>query len=291
MAPLFIQFPVFFNVGVALDASTNATGYLSVPTNIPDEHVAASWVHPGYEKNPASMVVAVARCRRLITRATATIAASSSAVDLCSVPSHVANLAHKWDLAAYLVHRNDVKRELLERGPLLAAVAVSPALLNTVSQCLVGGNGSAPPADEESSGYVMVAIVGWRKEKLVVALPWGKVSIWDGLVSIPADMCLNVCGLTQKSNVRDDADAGDAMMVSLIPPEWNSTTVQPLPTISQIGISGGKHQRLKKKYSRPDLHACVTDEHISITVQCVVTVVVIVVGIILLCMIRRGCRY
>lgn len=254
------------------------------------------------------MVAAMARARNLINRTTSSRVTQDSTMpsnNTISVPTHVARLASKWELAAYSVKPDDVHIEIMARGPVVACVHVNDALLELVSQQMHG----TPPVPStpygNNHGTVIVAILGWEEHNWVVALPWGKYPEmgWDGTVLLPRGTELNVCAMAKQEDVSPHRNGiEDAVQVVVLPPNWNPPTTQPLPAVAHVGTATGKEKRLKqlhrshqangggiKKKVRvmQTLNAWMTDDNMNVTIQCAVTVVIIIVGILTLILMRR----
>ena len=320
---VYIKFPVHANVGLAVEEDTDVAGFLEVgapasPAGAAYSVPSKTWVHPGHASDPRNMVAAVARARGLINRTTASTVAQSppSATSASmSVPAHVARLASKWELVAYTVEGKDVAREIAARGPLLASVRITGSLLNAVSARLLQEEANAPqfatPDDTADHGTIIVALLGWDEESnWIVGLPWGKFvsPAWDGTLPLPASTVTNVCGIAKQEHVSPSAPPTSNIQVSVLPPSWDPPTTQPLPEVAHVGSVSGKQKPLRpKKKVRPaaaaaaaaaaapasaasfvhTLSSWMTEEHMNVTVQCSVTLVVIIVGILTLLLMRR----
>ena len=315
MSPLHVQFPVHANVGVAMEGDGDGPavdGFLSTKGHIRDRNTpwrVAQWSHPGHTVDVRKMVAAVARARGVINRTTAFTVTQSPqrTTSLGCVPSHVAQLASKWELVAYSVNPEDVRDEIVARGPVVAALHITDALLACVSSCLREEEVEAlEPVTPSTTnhGTVIVAVLGWEADDdvWVVALPWGKFPTWDGTVRVNRTSVMNVCGLARQEDVcPTKKDSGSSMKVSVLPPTWDPPTTQPLPPVANVGSVTGKQKAIKKTKpststsstspapapARPNWRAWMTNDHINLTVQCSVTVVVIIVGILTLFLMRR----
>ena len=269
---LTIPFPVFVNVEVAIGESP-IHGYITMPSPdpLPVKYMTDQWTHPGYTTDPRCMIAAVARARGLITRTIAATVTKTKPPAVTSVPAHVARLAAKWELVAYSVTPAAFKTELVANGPFVATVPVTNDLLHDLGVLLGTSTPRLPPTHH---GNIIVAVLGWEAEKWIVALPWGRFPMWNGTLMV--DHGLNACALARQEKVRQ---VKPGLCVTVLPPDWTPLTTKPLPDAT-VGIARGKHQTLRKRPSFPD-------EHLGLTVQCVVTMVIIVVGVILLIMLRR----
>ncbi len=299
-----MRLPVHCNVGLEVsDSAAGASGYL--PADLPPAglSVGKAWSHPGYTTDPRRMVAAVARARGLITRKTASsvsLGGEDAQPGVC-VSVHVAAMSTKWELAGYSVKSSDIRAEISARGPVVASVPVTDALLAHVSDHL-SSNSPAPPLpspDAPVHGNVIVALLGWKDRHWVVALPWGKYPEfnWDGTVLWPWGSELDACGMAQMSDV--SATPADAhIRVTVLPRDWNPLTTQPLPQVAptRIGTAVGKSKPLrhtkrrasaahKPKFSLRQWMS--SDENAGVAMQCVVTLSIIVVAILTLVAIRR----
>ena len=236
-----------------------------------------------------------------------------------SVPAHVARLASKWELVSYTVKIKDVASEILTRGALLASVRITDQLLDAVSSRLQPEDSPDPRVDglqpdstdgDSNHGSVVVAVLGWEDGDWIVALPWGKFGspAWDGTLTVAHAAITNVCGLAKQEEVSRSHDTG-SITVGVLPPTWDPPTTQPLPAVAHIGSVTGKHKAIRRKKLQPapkpppsssDARATstptnllttvstwMTEEHMNITVQCSVTLVIIIVGILTLLLMRR----
>ena len=316
---MHVQFPVHANVGLAVNtASGGVSGFLPSSTTASISSYLApakKWTHPGYALDPRRMVAAIAYARGIINRTTAATVSQDGDMALdtgLSVPAHVARLASKWELVAYSVNPDDVCTEIMMRGPVVATVHVTDELLGRVSAHLQGGGHPQPlpplPSTQVSPdfGTVIVALLGWEEEHWVAALPWGKFPMlgWDGSVHLLRGTELNVCALAKQEEVRPANTLGDLMKVTVLPPNWSPPTTQPLPAVDHIGTATGKVKALKANPTIPKkkqqqqsnkkkvcgltaLHAWMTDDNMDFVIQCSVTVVIIIVGILTLVLMRK----
>jgi len=294
---MHIQLPVHANVGLAVYNTTPTSGYLPVGARVEDSYRAPKWHHPGYAPDPRTMVAAVARSRGIINHTTASLVTSDKvrADTQISAPAHVARLAFKWEAVAYSVGDADIRAEIMERGPVVAAVRVNTALLTRVNTTLKKlASDNAQFDNDPGEGTVIVAIIGWNVKDWIVALPWGKFPTfgWDGTVSLPqaGDVVINVCALTPNVSMHHYADC---IEVGVLPPTWDAPTTQPLPQVEKVGSVSGKHKALRPQHPpKPNVIKIVDtwirkENNMNLTVQCSVTVVVIIVGILTLLLMRH----
>lgn len=323
---MYVQFPVHANVGIAVCNVTNVNNpnrFLAIdpePTPAPDTYrvPAKTWTHPGYVTDPRIMVASVARARGVINRTTASTVTQGVSVltSTSSVPAYVARMASKWDLVAYNVKPCDIRAEIRTRGPVIAAVHVNSSLLARVNTSLlesyerkINPNPTPTPnpdpnlnVDEEEPdlGTIIVAVLGWDGPNWVVALPWGKFPSlgWDGTVHMPDVTLMNTCALARADAVNDTKMSELLYIeVGLLPPNWDAPTTQPLPPVENVGSVSGKYkslrrrQRDKGKSKSKDVIQIVTkwmsnEDNMNLTMQCSVTMVVIIIGILTLFMMR-----
>jgi hypothetical protein len=321
-SPLCVKFPVHSNVGLAMEErmSSNVDGFL----NLKDEETptlsssymipSKTWNHPGHASDPRKMVAAVARARGLINRTTAsTVSQKTETFDSkLSVPAHVARLASKWELVAYTLQPSDIAREIKTRGPLLAALRINDPLLHAVSSRLQGITPQVEDDDSSNHGTTIVAVLGWDKhESYTIALPWGKFASpsWDGTLVVDSSKLTNVCGIAKQEDVSptQNNDTSHFIKVNVLPPSWDPLTMHPLPKVDHVGSVTGKQRfirntkKLKTQPPPPPIHpsnhskpsvlqklrSWMTEEHMNMTVQCSVTIVIIIVGILTLLLMRR----
>jgi hypothetical protein len=196
---------------------------------------------------------------------------------------------------AYSVSTDLVKLEVLARGPVLAVLPITNDVLEHVGACLAGKPvHPLNPIDTTDHGNLGVAILGWDADAWIIALPWGRFPMWDGTIHVSQNACVNVCALSRQEDVSVDANSG--ARVTVFPPLWEPLTTKPLPEIASASNVSGKYKNLKKKNTPKPVSTVIhqwrprlTEEHLSLTVQCAVTMVIIVVGVILLIMLRRKC--
>ena len=162
---MHVRLPVQCNIGLACTTSVDKEthGYVSVPTDptstppLPPK----GWKHPGFVRDARHMVAAVAKARGLIGRTTAATVGQSTEPVGISVPAHVARLAAKWELVAYMVSHEHVEAEVCARGPVVAAMRVTTSILDYVSARLADKDAAAyttPSQNVAECGMVMVAM-------------------------------------------------------------------------------------------------------------------------------------
>ena len=281
---MFISLPVHCNVGLSVSEPGGETLHLSTKPPTESPPIPKSWQHPGFCPDPRQMVAAVARARDLINRQTASsVCQEALDTDVFSVLSHVSRLSTQWNLVGYTLTLDQIRTELVSRGPVVAAMPVHQGLLTHISSCMNGCESVyTPDTASPELGMVSIAILGWKADSWMVALPWGKFSkttsahTWDGCVYIPHTMVMNACAMCKAT------DTGVGMEVILMPESWNPPTTRPLPQNCDLSRSSGKMKHLKNRTVRPRL----TDENVSLVVTCVVTTTNIVLAILTLNMMK-----
>jgi hypothetical protein len=281
---MFIRLPVSCNVGLAVKQPMEDARMSSTPPTGPPP-IPKAWQHPGFSLDPRRMIAAVARARALVNRQTASSACQEplDASETLSVLSHVSRLASKWNLVGYTLDTSQIETEIASRGPVVAAVPVRDSLLAHISARLNGEEPVYRPDDPEL-GLVSVAILGWKDEHWIAALPWGKFTsatsahAWDGCVRIPKDMCVNACAMCKRAQLGQGTFA-----VKVMPASWDPPTTKPLPPSNESSRTSGKVKHLKKpKVSK----MAFTDENVTLVLKCVVTATIMVLAILVLVMMK-----
>jgi hypothetical protein len=236
------------------------------------------------------MVAAVAKARDLINRQTASsVCQEELDADAFSVLTHVSRLSSKWNLVGYTIDVGQIRTELASRGPVIAAIPVRQSLLTHVSSIIGGESTVYTPGDDAEMGMVAVAILGWRDDAWLVALPWGKFSKpeWDGCVYVPATMPVNACGMCKPSGVQATETS---FVVNVMPDAWTPPTTRPLPTTMGSRTSGKvKHLKSKTKREHHPLRTLcdkLTDENITTGLKCVVTTTMIILAIMVVVILK-----
>lgn len=297
---MFIQFPVHCNVALAVDDNGSESGILPSPSPTPS--VLKSWQHPGFSEDPRKMIAAMARCRNLITRSTASNLGDMDSGDY-SVLTHMSKLASKWDLIGYTFDQSSLKTEL-GRGPVCGAISVRDPLLTHISSIMSGKLDPLTPysldeSNDEEHGFVCVVVLKCTEnQKLCVALPWGKfpkkldgTPVWDGCICVDPKVVVNLCGMSKRNLL---GSGGEGVQIRVMPKEWFPATTKPLPsTSSSTSVDSiGKMKKLKgvkvPKKSTPKLNLKpkFTDENISLGIKCVVTTTIIILSILILVLLK-----
>jgi hypothetical protein len=309
---MYINFPVHCNVALAVDDNGSESGVLPSPPPA-SPSVLKSWQHPGFSEDPRKMVSAMARCRNLITRSTASNLGEMDSGDY-SVLTHVSKLASKWDLIGYTFDESSLKTEL-GRGPVCGAISVRDPLLTHISSIMSGKIDPLTPYSLEEStdeghehGFVCVVVLKCTDNgELCVALPWGKFPkkldgkpVWDGCVHVDPKVVVNLCGMSKRNllvpNLTGNPGKEEGVQIRVMPKEWFPATTKPLPSTSSstsvdsIGkmknLKGVKVKLQKKSGPKLNLKTKFTDENISLGIKCVVTSTIIILSILILVLLK-----
>jgi len=281
---LHVQLPVHCNVSVSV-AGEDTHAYLKT-ANPPEQKLTTSktWKHPGYSKDPRHVIACMARERKFINRNTVS-AVTKDAVDSgLSLVTHMLTLASKFKLTAYRVAPDSIDVEISERGPVVATIPVTTALLNHVSGLMKGESSKFVPSGKVH-GHVAVIIVGWEHTDWVVGLPWGNFpkstwgeTAWDGYLRIPRGYEIDACAFAKRSDIVTTPSDGYSFLVKLISP-----TASPEPPVPVVKAppppSNVSHQKRIRNWF--------TDDHVMMLTEGVVTVTIIIICIITLIMLTK----
>lgn len=277
---MFVKLPVHCNVQ-RTDEEGKDVVYLKTPGNT-SPTIPKTWQHPKHTTDPRRVIAAVARSRSLINRSTTSAVTREPLVEKLSLLAHLSGLACKWDLIGYTLNSDQIQGELCERGPVLASIPVCASLLEHVSTLLDGADPAthyAPITGETELGMVSCAILGWKGDSWLVALPWGdfskSVGDWNGCVYIPRGKEEQVCALVRKGDISTKSKS-HGFRVTIVPTEYPSI---PRPPVQST---------VKPKHKHTDaFRAWFNDEHMSIVVKCAVTTTIIVLAVFTILVLRR----
>jgi hypothetical protein len=254
------------------------------------------------------MIAAMARCRNLITRSTASNLGELGSGNY-SVLTHVSKLASKWDLVGYTFDESSLKTEL-GRGAVCGAISVRDPLLAHISSIMSGETDPLTPYSMKDSdeghehGFVCVVVLKCSEDgNLCVALPWGKfpkkldgTPVWDGCIHVDTKVVVNLCGMSKRNLVKS---GGEGVQIRVMPKEWFPSTTKPLPSTSSStsvdsigkvknlkGVKGAKAKLQKKSVPTFNMKKKFTDENISLGITCVVTTTIIILSTLILVLLK-----
>lgn len=281
---MHVQLPVHCNVSVSVPGEDTRV-YLKTANPPESQPVSKTWKHPGYSVDPRHVIACMARERKFINRGTASAVTKDAVEPGLSLVAHMLALAAKFKLTAYRVNSDLVDVEISERGPVVASIPVSSALLDHVSALMKGGTSSpAFVPSGEVQGHVAGVITGWEHTNWVVALPWGTFpkpawgeGAWDGYVRIPKGYEVDPCALAKRSDIMATPSDGYSFSVRLLSVGGETASAPRARSTRRPGPPNIK-QNFRNWF---------TDEHVMRLTEGVVTLTILVVAVLTLVMLTK----